>query len=168
MCKTRALALGGFMTCIAALLQCLPVFLTEALVILTMLSALPIYIITRVDPKTGIGALAASFILISLFSTHEALFFVFTNGPIGVVLGTLICLKKRKLFVILVSSLVMSFTLSIMNFVIGIPIFGSPIPGNLIIQIVILIVFSIVYSTLYLYLCEIVFNKINRLLKLNV
>jgi hypothetical protein len=166
--KTRAIAFGGIMTCTAVLLQCLPVFLTEAFVILTMLSALPIYIVTRIDSKTGIAALIASFILISLFSTHEALFFIFTNGPIGVVLGTLSCFKKKKSVVVLEASLVMTFTISIMNFLIGIPIFGTPIPGNLIIQIIILIMFSIVYSTLYLYFCEIVFNKIRRLLKLKV
>lgn len=160
--KTRTLVLGGLMACLAALFQCLPVFLTEAFVILTMLSALPIYIISKIEPRIGMVALIVSFILIAFFSTHEALFFICTNGPVGAALGIL-SRHENKLWVVLSgSSFVMTISLCVMNFLIGIPIFGAPIPGTLIIQLLILIVFSVIYTFFYFYFCRIIFNKIIR------
>ena len=150
------------MACIAALIQITPLFLSEAFVILTMFSAIPIYIICKINPKIGVVSTIVSFLIINLLSTHEALFFICSNGPIGTALGYCSYFTSNKKIIIFVSSVILSITISIMNFIIGIPVFGTPLPGTIITQILILLIFSLVYSLIYLYLCEFIFRKIKK------
>lgn len=65
--KTKILVTGGLLACLAALFQIVPAALSEAFVILTLFSALPIYLICRMNIRIGLAACIASFILISLF-----------------------------------------------------------------------------------------------------
>ncbi|HYE11030.1 MAG TPA: hypothetical protein VEF53_12700 [Patescibacteria group bacterium] len=160
--KTKLLVLGSLMACISALFQILPVFLSEAFIILTIFSAIPIYIITRLDPKIGLAAAIISFLLIGTFSIHEALFFLFANGPIGFTLGWCCSFTSRKLLIISISSMILSCTLSFLNFIIAVPIFGTPLSGTLITQILIIFTFSIIYTFIYLYFCQLVFRKLNK------
>lgn len=163
--ETRKIVLGGLLACAAAFFQTLPVFLSEAFVILTLFSALPIYIICRISPKIGIASTIASFLLISLFSAHEALFFICTNAPVGISLGCSGHFAINKKSVVFISSITLACTLCVMNFIIGIPIFGTQLPGALLIQLLIIAAFSLVYTLIYLYFCNFIFNKLNRFTK---
>lgn len=163
--ETKKIVLGGLLACAAAVFQTLPVFLSEAFVILTLFSALPIYIICRINPKIGTTSAIASFLLISLFTTHEALFFIFTNATIGVSLGICSHFSCNKKFIVFISSIALSCTLCIMNFIIGIPIFGAPLPGVFLIQLLIIAVFCLVYNLIYLYFCNFIFKKLSKFTK---
>lgn len=160
MYKTKLMVLGGLMSCIAALFQILPVFLSEAFIILTIFSSMPIYVICRIHPKIGITAAMVSFILISFLSTHEALLFIFTNAPIGISLGSLSHFNSKQLIVVSLTSIILSCSLCILNFIIGIPIFGAQIPGILLIQILIISIFSLIYSFIYFYFSQIIYSKL--------
>lgn len=54
--NTKTIVLGGLLACLAALFQVLPLFLSEAFVILTIFSSIPIYIICKINPRIGILA----------------------------------------------------------------------------------------------------------------
>lgn len=147
------------MTCISAIFQILPVFLTEAAVILTVFSAVPIYIISRINPKVGFLTVAASFLIVSFFSFHEAGLFLFTNAPVGFSLGLFSYYTQRASFIVPMSSIILTCCLCILNFLIGIPIFGVPMPGETIIfQISVILVFTLIYNFLFYKLCNLVYN----------
>ncbi len=160
--STKTIVLAGLLACLASLFQLLPLFLSEAFVILTIFSSIPIYIICRISPKIGIYAVITSFILISLLSPHEGLFFICTNGPVGASLGCFSHYVSNKQIIIFVSSIILSCTLCIMNFIIGIPIFGTPLSGALIIQVFLIIVISYMYTYVYWYFSQLIYKRIKN------
>ena len=164
MTKTKLLALSGLLTGMTVLFQVIPVLLTEVFVIFTILSALPLYIIARLDPRMGIASYIVAPILIMLLSTHEALFFICTNGPIGLFLGIWQYYQKSKVFTIIITGLVLTFSLGMINFVVGIPVFGTPLPGVIIAQLGFLFIFSVLYSSFYLFIANKIYNYLKKLL----
>src|SRR5689334_8530576 len=118
------------MICLAVLFQITPVVFSEALVIMTILSAIPIYIICRLDPKLGLLGFVGAAFLIMLFSIHESMMFLFTNGVIGLSHGLCSYFIRKSLVIIIVTSLILTTTLTILNFIIGIPVFGFNLPNS--------------------------------------
>lgn len=161
MSSTKMLVTGAFMAAIASSFQLIPVLLSEAAVLLTMFSALPIYIAARCKPVTGILSYLTAAILIMLFSTHESLFFLCTNGMVGLSLGICCYYTQKKLIILMISSLVMTISLSIMNYVIGFPVFGTTLPGTYTIQFILIFLFSFVYNTIYYYFAGFLSRRIN-------
>lgn len=163
--KTAKLpALGSLMACAAVLIQITPVFLSEAFVFITMFSAIPIFIVSYIHPKTGFTAALASFLLIAAFSAHEALLFLFTNGPAGFTLGCCCHFIGRMLPAICISASALAGCLCILNFFIGVPVFGADLPGTLAIQLLIIFAFSFVYCFLFYRLCKSILKRIDRFL----
>jgi predicted Abi (CAAX) family protease len=159
----NVIVLGGLMTCLSAIFQILPVFLSEAAVIITVFSSVPIYIIARINPKVGFLAVAASFFLVSFFSLHEAGLFLFTNAPVGFSLGFFNYHTQRTSIIILMSSIILTFSLCILNFLIGIPVFGIPIPGETMsLQVSFILVFSIIYNFLFCKLCNSIYKRLGK------
>lgn len=162
MSRTKLIVLGAFFTSLAVVFQLIPVLFSEVFVLTTMLSALPIYMIAKMNPQIGIAGYIAAAILISLFSVHEGLFFLCTNGVVGLALGGTHYYTNKKTIIFSVSSLCLTLALSIMTFIIGIPVFGFVIETGVLMQIFILLVFSLVYSIFYFYLANAVSKIINR------
>jgi hypothetical protein len=161
--NTKTVVIGALFAAIAALLQLVPVFFSEIFIFLTIFSTVPIYIVSRINPKAGVLSYFVAGMLIMFLSTHEGLFFLCTNGIIGVSLGICGYYRKKKTITWLISSAVLTATLSIMNYGIGIPVFGSNIPGAIIIQIIIIFLFSILYNIIYYYFSNLIFNLLKEL-----
>jgi hypothetical protein len=161
----KYITLGGLLIVIAVLFQLTPVFLTELFVPITMLSALPIYLITRLNPKYGAVALIATALVTSLVSVHEGMFFLFTNGPVGFSLGICSHYIKNLTAITLIASIILTISLSAMTFIIGIPVFGARISSSFVFELAIIFTFSNVYSFLYLKLSNYMFRYLIRLLK---
>lgn len=158
----RNIAQGGLLICLSAILQLLPTTFGEIFIIATILSAIPIYILSRISPKVGLIGYIIAGILIIFFNMHEGLFFLFTNGLVGVSLGIFNYILESKLLISLLSGIVLTLSLSIVNFIIGFPVLGINLPGKLLTQISILMVFSIVYCFVYLYLANFVYNFLKK------
>jgi len=158
--RTKLIVLGALFTSLAVIFQMVPVVFSKAFVLVTMLSAIPIYLTAKMDPKTGaIGYITAG-VLITLFSTHEGLFFIFTNGVVGLSLGITHYYTNKKVIIISISTLALTLALSTMTFIIGIPVFGFAMKVNILLQICILLIFSLIYSIFYFYISNLVFKKI--------
>lgn len=127
-----------------------------------MLSALPIYILARMNPRAGVIGFIAADILIFCFNSHEGLFFLFTNGIVGLSLGILSFYTQSRLLISLGSGLSLAFSLSIMNFIIGISVFIIQTPGTFLIQISIVLLFSICYCSIYSSLANFTFHYLNK------
>ncbi len=158
----RNIAQGGLLICLSAVLQLLPTSFGEVFIISTVLSAIPIYILSRLNPKVGLLGYIIAGMLIFFFNVHEGLFFLFTNGAVGFSIGTFNHMLKSKLLISILSGMVLTLSLSSVNFIIGIPVLGINLPGNLPIQIGVLLVFSIVYCFIYLLFANFIYNYLKR------
>jgi hypothetical protein len=140
--------------------QLIPVIFSHQYVLLAMFSAFPIYLITRISGPMGLIAFMAAGIGIFSISPHEGLFFLFTNGPIGLVVGLGMYLGKKSLGTLLIMSIILTITLSLLNFVLGIKVFGADIPGLLGMEVIFIFLFSLLYSTLFSYTAELIYKFI--------
>ncbi|HWT74425.1 MAG TPA: hypothetical protein VN258_06865 [Mobilitalea sp.] len=162
MSRTRMMIIAALMAAIAAIFQLLPVLLSEFAVLLTIASALPIYCSSRIKPLAGILSYLVAAFLIMLFSTHEGLFFLCSNGMIGLSLGVCRYYKQKKLNILLISSFCTTLSLSIMNYGIGIPVFGTSLPGNLVMQLSIIYTFLLVYNFIYLLMADSIYKRLEH------
>lgn len=163
--KTKTIVIGSLFAAIAALFQLMPVFLSEAFLFLTIFSAIPIYIVSKMDPKAGIISYFVASIIVMTLSIHEGLFFLCTNGIVGLSLGIYSFYTERKMVIWLLSSFTLASSLSIMNYGIGIPIFGTIIPGPLASQIGIILFLSLIYIILYYYFSAFIYKLLKNRLK---
>lgn len=163
LCLTiRNIAQGSLLICLSAILQLLPTSFGEVFVIATILSAIPIYFLSRLNPKVGLIGYIIAGTLILMFNTHEGLFFLFTNGVVGFSIGTFSYMLKFKLLISIFSGMVLTLSLCIVNFIIGINVLGFNLPGNILTQIGILMAFSSIYCFLYLLLANFIYNYLKR------
>lgn len=161
--SSKYISICGLCIFFAILFQIFPVLFSELFMFITVFSTIPIYIISRLKPRLGIGALIISGVVILFFSINQGLFFFFVHGSIGISLGVGGYYFNSKSIVTGASGLFLASTLSILNFGLNLSIFGSGIPGSTIIQIIIIIAFSLVYSFMYLNLLDYSFEIFNSL-----
>jgi riboflavin transporter FmnP len=159
--RTKVIVIGALMAALAAVFQSLPVLLTEIFILLTILSAIPIYISSRINPLSGVLSYFVAATLIFMISTHEGLFFLCTNGVVGLSLGLCCYYRLKKPVLLLICAAVMTFSLSIMNYGIGIPIFGAAIPGPFPVQLLLLLLFSAVYSFIFLVASDFIYQRVH-------
>lgn len=163
--KTKTIAIASLLAAMAALFQLMPVFFSEVFLFLTIFGAIPIYIISRIDPKAGILSYFVAGMIVMGLSIHEGLFFLCTNGIVGLSLGICNFYTNRKLIIWLLSSISLTIALGIMNYGIGIPIFGINIPGFMIIQIGIIFLVSLFYIIGYYYFSSFIYKALKNRLK---
>lgn len=166
MSRTKLIVLGAFCISLAVVFQIIPVLFSEIFVFVTMLSALPIYMIAKMNPKIGVAGYITAAILITLFSVHEGMFFLCTNGVVGLALGGTHYYTNKRSIIFSISAILLTLALSMMTFIIGIPVFGFVINANIFIQVCILLIFSLVYSIFYFYVSNLVFKIINKRYKI--
>jgi hypothetical protein len=160
--SVRNIAQGGLLICLAVVLQLLPASFGEVFVIVTIFSAIPIYILSRLNPKAGLIGYMIAAVLIFLFNAHEGMFFLFSNGVVGFSLGAFNYRFKSKVFISLLSGIVLTVSLLLVNFIIGIPVLGVNLPGNTIVQACILLFFSLLYCFIYLFLASFVYEFLKK------
>ena len=166
--STKTIVIGAFLICLAVLFQLVPVFLSEAFVLVTIFSGIPIYIIAKLKVKIGVAAYIVSGIIIMFVSIHEGIFFLCSNGAIGLSLGMCHNHTNKKIFIYPISAIVLSAALSIMNFIIGIPIFGFKLPVSSFIEVGIIFMFSFFYSIFYFFIIGLFVKLLNKRCKFGI
>lgn len=157
--KTKYLVLGGLLAIISVIFQCIPTFLSEAFIFLTVFSTVPIYIISKKQPIIGILSYIIAFILISFISSHENIMFIFTNGLVGISLGISDYYTSRILFICSISAILLTTSIFIVNFVIGINLLGFSINTSYL-SILLIFLASFIYSFVFLYVCRFFYKRI--------
>ncbi len=162
--KVKYLTIGGLCTALAVLFQVMPVFLTEAALPLSILSIIPIYFVTRLNSRIGFQAYMASGLLIMFITVHEGLIFFFANGIAALSLATFTNQRSSKILCIVLSTMVLTCSLLILNFAIGFPLFGGDLSISYVYQSLLILIVAFIYCILMGYLCEFTF----RILKTRV
>jgi len=162
--KTRYLTLGALLAVVSAIFQCIPALFSEIFIFLTIFSSIPIYFMARKQPSIGILSYIVSFMLISTISPHENIIFLFTNGVVGLSLGLFSYYIDKKILVSLLSGLMLSISICIVNFIIGINIIGFSIKFA-IIPLLCIYLFSFAYCLAFNVLCSFIYNRCDTIYK---
>jgi uncharacterized protein YybS (DUF2232 family) len=158
MFKTKDLTEAALLCSIAAILQLIPLFISDVFTILTLLSTFPIFLITKKHRSLGGIAYLTTAFIIFLFHIQEGLIFIFMNGLLGVSLGYLNHYIKPKAMVITIAGLILSLSILLVNFIIGIPLFGATIEFTLM-TVLLILIFSIVYCTFIDYFMSLLIKR---------
>lgn len=148
--SARLLALGGIFSGFSVIFQCIPALFSEIFAPLAMLSSIPIYIMSRISPKAGLTTYLTSAALILTISFHEGIFFLFTTGLIGLLLGITHKTAQRKDIAVILTSIALTISLCFITFGIGIPVFGFSLDIGFKAQIAVLFGFSLIYNTVFI------------------
>lgn len=164
MSTVRLLVFGGIFAGIAVIFQTAPVILTELFLPVTVLSTFPVYFASRINPKAGFCTFISAAVIIFLISLHEGFFFICTNGVMGLTLGICRHYTNRKLIITIITSLALFSSLCLVNFIIGIPVFGSELPGLLWVQIILIWIFSVAYGFIFMTISNFLFRRLEKYL----
>ena len=162
--KTKYLVLGSLLAVISSIFQCIPALFSEVFIFLTIFSAIPIYYMARKQPNIGILTYLIAFILITIISPHENIMFLFTNGVVGLSLGFFTYYIDEKVLVSLLSGFILSISICILNFIIGINVIGFTI-NFAIIPLICIFLFSFIYCLVFNILCSSIYNRCDAIYK---
>lgn len=162
MINTRTLKLGICLSIFAVLFQLVPMQFSNGLIVITLLSTLPIFIISRINSRIGLVAYFCAGIVILLIDPNSGIIFLLTNGILGYTLGIWYDHFYRKKYVLLLCGIVLTITLCVLNFTIGIPFLSADFSLYLVFQILILFVITIIYILLYMNFAQFVFKTLNK------
>ena len=162
--KTKNIVLGALLAVISSLFQCIPALFSETFIFVTIFSAIPIYLISRIEPVYGILSYIIAFILISLISPHENIMFIFTNGIVGLSLGISQYYLKKRPLICIIAGIFLTLSICIVNFLIGINIIGFSFSFS-IIPILIIFMASYIYYFMFLILCNFIYKRLNPMIE---
>ena len=157
---TRYIVIGGLLAIFTWLFQLLPVVFSEMFIFITVLSSIPVYIGSRIQPKIGAMIYVVAGFLISILSPHEGLFFFFTNGVVGLSLGIARYYTENKFYIGLISGSFLTISLGIMTYLLDILVFGTDIPGNISVQLIILFGFSFLYCSVFNIVSDFIYKRV--------
>jgi len=154
--KVKEFTYACILTAVIIVIEVLAAATGEFLVVLTMASTLPIYIICRRSITLGIISYICVGVILLQINPHQLIFFIFTNGLLGISLG--FCDKK-------IMHAVMSILISGIMLFIGIIITVNLI-GIFIIKWntgIFAFLFSCVYAAFYRFVARKVYEKLNKI-----
>lgn len=136
MLNKRVIILCIMLAVLAAVLQAVPRVLGSALMFAVILGGFPIYLAARINWACGVAVYLAAAYISSTVNPGEAIFFICTNGIIGLSLGILKDRFKSIYSAPVPSALMVTAMLFAVNHLLGISIFSysalkAPIPQAL-------------------------------------
>ncbi len=158
----RMISTGGLFIAIAVMCQTCPAVFSEAFVLVSLLSALPVYVASRLVPKLGVMVFLGTAMVTFFISFHEGLFFVLTNGPFGLILGIVHGCLKKYLVAWITSGGALAGTMLILDNVFKVQVFGYPLGLDLFSKFVFFLGFALIYSNLYLRGADLLYRKLER------
>lgn len=158
----KGLTLGAVLTAITIAIEVTAAYGGEALIFITILSTLPIYMACRLHPAAGAISYSAVTILLLFISPHQCVFFAMTNGLLGLSLGITNHYLKWKIMAIGISGAVLAGGLALLLFAFNIPALMFPLPKDVWIIILILLGFSLGYASLYQLLAAFLYKRVGK------
>lgn len=144
------------------LFQAIPLAFSGGLAVLSILCAVPIYIMAKISSRGGLVIYIVVAFLLMLLNLHICVLFLLTNGALGYTLGIWSNYYRDKLCPALISGIVLTITLSVLSFVLGLPINFIEITNIVFLQIIFYFLIATVYSIVYLNLAQLIYKLLNR------
>lgn len=144
----RIVGMGGGFVALAVMFQASPAFMPGIGLLLSPFSTLPVALSAFLSPCSGLISLLASIFILLFISPQEAIIFILTTGPLGLVLG--ICYRKGVFISILAAAGTIFTGICLLIYAAGVAAFGGLTPGNVSLPaFCIFILFSLCYSYIW-------------------
>lgn len=157
--KVKSLLIYIMLFFIIPVVHYIPVICSDKFGFLTILSILPMYIISRKSPSLGLLSYISVFLLITLVSKYEGTRFLFINGLLGIFLGMLSHYLNKKILISLLMGIILYISINGMINTNNFSLLGSVYLNKVIFQYAI-ILFSLVFSFSTLMICDYLYRKI--------
>lgn len=168
MFNKRILLLCIGLALLAASLQTVPIIFGTAFAFTVLLNGIPVYMATRLNYALGILVYILTAALLAFYNSFEALFFICTNGIIGLSLGIIKDCFRSIYPVPALSALLNISILFIVNYRFGISIFSSFLINAPILQVLMLFLPMYIYFLLYLKLAMSLDRLLHKYIELNI
>lgn len=163
--KTNELTFAAVLTALILVIEVLAAKTGEALVILTIFSTLPLYILTCKKVKLGLMSYSIVALVLCMINFHQLIFFLFTNGLIGLTLGILSQYRKALRVVVTASISVMG--LLGVSLVLGINLFEMVYKEAMIVGVIVIFVLMMIYCWFYDWFAKMIDERVNKIIKQN-
>lgn len=129
----------------------------------SILSIIPIYIITRKNPSIGLISYLVSFLSIGIINSYDnSMIFLLFHGLLGIFLGLFSHYRKNHIITSLITGGILYISINGYNYINTSYNMCNFNERYILTQLIILI-FSIFFSLLTLSICEYVYNKIIKI-----
>jgi len=164
--KTKLTVFCGLLTSLTVLFKLSNIFSPGIGIIVSPFAPLPIAMAAIFSPIGGIWTLTSSISIIAMFSLPLALVFLLSGGMMALTLGTGIYYSRSRLFLILISTLILTSGIALLLYVFNIPFFGASSKGfNPYLKFLFLGLYSLCYGWGWVFFIDIVVTKILRNIK---
>lgn len=168
MLNKRSLIFCIIFAVLAAALQTAPRILGDAFIFAVILGSFPVYIAAHLNWALGIAVYLTAAYILSVMNISEALFFICTNGIIGLSLGFMRGRLSSIYYAPAPSSLIVIAMLFAVNYIFGISIFSPSSLMSPIAQACTLFLPLYIYCLIYLRLAVYTDNLFRKHIKLDI
>ncbi len=161
--ETNELTFSAVLTSLILVIEVLAAKTGESMVILTVFSTLPLYILTCKKIRLGLMSYSIVALVLLMINFHQLIFFLCTNGLIGLTLGVLS--KYKKVLRIVVTASISVIGLLGVSLILGINLFGIVYKSSMVVGVIIIFVIMIIYCWLYDWFARMIDGRVNKIVK---
>lgn len=157
---SKKLVLTAIFSALAAILQSTGNILPGIGYFVSPFATLPTLICTVISISFGLQSYVLTFFLLILIQPGESFIFLFTTGLVGLGVGIALLLIKRRIGIIVFTSILLQSGICFLLYIVNFPILGpiaSTSPSFKVIGFI--YIFSLIYSWIWVELIRFIFRK---------
>ncbi|MCM3109406.1 hypothetical protein P9H20_10940 [Lederbergia lenta] len=163
--KTNKLVLIAYFSCLAAIFQSAGGLFPGIGYLISPLATAPLLLCTALSLPFGLLSYMLTMLLLLIIQPSELIVFPFTTGLLGFGIGISFCFFKRRLNIILGSTMILTLGITTLLYIIKFPVLGPTVStsfsfftGGAI------ILFSLFYSWLWVELSIVCFGRLKSII----
>ncbi|MFF2754213.1 hypothetical protein ACFVR1_10785 [Psychrobacillus sp. NPDC058041] len=162
---SKKLVLTAIFSALAAILQSTGNFLPGVGYLISPFATLPILICTIISIPIGIQSYVLTFLLLILIQPGESFVFPFTTGIVGLGIGIALLIIKRRIGIIVFTSILLTGGICFLLYVFHFPVLGPIASTSFSLKVIgFICIFSFVYSWVWVELSMFIFKKWYKLM----
>ncbi|MFZ3591554.1 hypothetical protein ACOI1C_20590 [Bacillus sp. DJP31] len=155
----NALPYIAILSTLSAILQSTGNYIPVIGLFISPFATLPVMFAATISKAAVVFTYCISTILLVFLQPNEFFTFPFTTGLLGLSFGIGLLIVKRRMLIVIVSSLVLSTGIFILFYIFNFPILG-PIHADSLAVWTMIVVFSSLYSWIFFDICYYLFKRI--------
>ena len=162
---SKKLVLTALFSALAAILQSTGNFLPGIGYLISPFASLPILICTIISIPFGLKSYVLTFLLLILIQPGESFVFPFTTGIVGLGIGIALLILKRRIGIIVFTSLLLMGGICFLLYIVHFPVLGPIASTSLSLKVIgFIYIFSFIYSWVWVELSRFIFKKWYKLM----
>lgn len=145
-----------------AIIMCILKFYSNVLILFIVLSTVPVYIISKKSPSTGLLTYIIVFLFILSTDYYHSIIFLFFYGLAGVFLGMFSHYLNKNILISIINGVILAISINGMNMTLRTSILSVQYSNGILLQGLILL-FSIVCSFVMLVICNYIYDILYKM-----